>query len=353
MTSDTPKKSKKVKKKRPTVDTKQIEDHLPPVPVFHEVGEGALIFANKLSKNYGQVSGLNDVSLVLNRGIWALVGPNGAGKSTLLKMIVGLIQPSVGELQVLGENPWNNSRVKSKIGYCPEHEAFYADMTGLKYVTHLMRLNGHSKSDARKRALKAIEVVEMERYMNRAIKTYSRGMKQRIKLAQTIVHDPEVLVLDEPLMGTDPLTKKTITDLIQTWAKEGKGIIVSSHILHELESLTENILLINRGTVFAQGNLHQIRNLIDAHPHTIWIETKEPRKLGEALMKLPFVQTYQVFDYPSGINIGSNKPDLVYTELPKIITREKIHVTNISSPDDNLNAVFTYLTAYSGGFYRK
>ncbi len=218
----------------------------------------AILSSEHLSKWYGQVIGLNDVTVSVPPGITGLLGPNGAGKSTFMKLITGQLRPSKGGVTVLGEPIWRNPKLYFRVGFCPEQDAFYERMTGLEWVTALVRLNGYSEKEAADAAEKAMTTVDLMDAANKKIGAYSKGMRQRVKLAQAIVHDPEMLILDEPLSGMDPLARRRTMKMIREWARQGKSVLVSSHILHEVESMTSNILLINNGRILAEGNVHQI-----------------------------------------------------------------------------------------------
>ena len=194
-----------------------------------------------------------------------------------MKLITGQLRPSKGTVRVLGEPIWGNPAVYRRIGFCPEQDAFYDRMTGIDWVTALVRLNGMTIDDARAAAERALTAVDLMDAANKKIGAYSKGMRQRVKLAQAIVHDPDLLILDEPLTGMDPIMRRRTIRQIKEWARAGKSIIVSSHILHEVESMTSNILLINNGRIVAEGNVHQIRDLIDTHPHTVFIRVADPR----------------------------------------------------------------------------
>lgn len=314
-----------------------------PEPVFQTTPRGVLIHAESLSKWYGQVIGLNDVTFDVAPGVTGLLGPNGAGKSTFLKLATGLIRPSKGSIEVLGEDPWNNPRLLERIGLAPEHDAFYEHLTGLEFVTLLTRMQGHGRAEAKSKAKEALERVKLTPHMTRRIATYSKGMRQRTKIAQALVHAPELLLLDEPLTGTDPLGRREMIDFVRGLAKEGTSIIVSSHVLYEIEAMTQNILLIHRGRVIAEGNIHQIRELIDEHPHNVRIDSDRPRDLAERLVKLPGVVTVRVPDGGALVEAETRKPDAFYHELQQLLRREKFNVTSLTSPDDNLEAVFRYL----------
>jgi ABC-2 type transport system ATP-binding protein len=308
-----------------------------PVPAADTV-----VQATQLSKWYGQVSGLNDVTASIPTGITGLLGPNGAGKSTFMKLITGQIKPSKGSVVVFGEPMWGNPNIYRRIGFCPEQDAFYDRMTGLEWVTALVRLNGLSDSEATTAATRALEKVELMEAANKKIGAYSKGMRQRVKLAQALVHDPELLILDEPLSGMDPLMRRKTVRLIKDWARAGKHIVVSSHILHEIEAMTSNILLINNGRILAEGNVHSIRELIDTHPHTVFVRGADPRALARRFLAEDDVLSLR-FE-PGAVVVETSMPDSFYARLTQLATTgEAGSVDEVTSPDDNLQAVFRYL----------
>jgi len=301
-----------------------------------------ILTAEHLSKWYGQVIGLNDVTVSVPPGITGLLGPNGAGKSTFMKLITGQLQPSKGSVSVLGEPIWGNPKLFFRIGFCPEQDSFYERMTGLEWVTALVRLNGLNGPEARAAAVRALETVDLMEAANKKIGAYSKGMRQRVKLAQALVHDPELLILDEPLSGMDPLGRRKTMRLIRDWAKQGKSILVSSHILHEIESMTTNILLINNGRILAEGNVHQIRDLIDTHPHTVYIRADNPRGLAREFLARADVISMR-FE-PGAVVVETGKPDEFYASLTDLVADGACGpVGEVTSPDDNLQAVFKYL----------
>jgi ABC-2 type transport system ATP-binding protein len=301
-----------------------------------------IVSADKLSKWYGQVIGLNDVTVSVPPGITGLLGPNGAGKSTFLKLVTGQLKPSKGEIRVLGEPIWNNPALYFRIGFCPEQDAFYDRMTGLEWVAALVRLNGLSEDAADAAAKRALEAVELLDAANKKIGAYSKGMRQRVKLAQAIVHDPALLILDEPLSGMDPLARRRTIRLIRDWARAGKSLIVSSHILHEIEAMTSNILLINNGRILAEGDVHHIRELIDEHPHTVYVRSADPRALARQFLRFDDVLSLK---FESGaVVVQTSKPDVFYTRLTEIAATDEFgQIEEVTSPDDNLQAVFAYL----------
>jgi ABC-2 type transport system ATP-binding protein len=294
------------------------------------------------SKWYGQVIGLNDVTVQVGPGITGLLGPNGAGKSTFMKLITGQLRPNKGDVRVLGEPIWGNPALFARIGFCPEQDAFYDRMTGLEWVTALVRLNGFTEKESAEAAHRALASVDLLEAADKKIGAYSKGMRQRVKLAQAIVHDPELLILDEPLSGMDPLGRRKTMRMIRDWAKQGKSVIVSSHILHEVEAITPNILLINNGRILAEGNVHQIRDMIDDHPHSVFIRADDPRGLAREFLSRADVLSLR---FEAGaLVVETGKPDEFYGALTDLVASGQYGaVEEVSSPDDNLQAVFKYL----------
>ncbi len=302
---------------------------------------GPVVRTQGLSRWYKQVIGVNDVTLEIPAGITGLLGPNGAGKSTFMKLITGQITPSRGTVTVLGEPVWNNPALMRRVGFCPEQDAFYSGMTGLRWVAGLLSLDGAPPAETERRALEALEAVDLLDAKDKKIGAYSKGMRQRVKLAQAIAHRPSLLILDEPLGGMDPLGRRATIRMIKEWAAQGRSIIVSSHILHEIESMTSNILLVNHGRIVAEGNVHEIRELIEEHPHRVFIECDEPRRLAERLVRWEVVAGMRLDE--SGVEIHTTRPDAFFSKLPEVVLQGQVNVTSLLSPDDNLQAVFDYL----------
>ena len=301
-----------------------------------------IVTADHLSKWYGQVIGLNDVTLTVPAGITGLLGPNGAGKSTFMKLVTGQLKPSKGSIVVLGEPIWGNPALYHRIGFCPEQDSFYERMTGQEWVTALVRLNGVADRDASAMAARAIEMVELTDAANKKIGAYSKGMRQRIKMAQALAHDPELLILDEPLSGMDPLARRRTIRMIKEWGRAGKSVVVSSHILHEIESMTANILLINQGRILAEGNVHQIRDLIDEHPHTVHIKADHIRTLAREFLADDDVLSLRLEE--GAVVVQTGRPDAFYARLTELAASgEHGAIHEVTSPDDNRQAVFQYL----------
>ena len=303
---------------------------------------GAVVAADHLSKWYGQVIGLNDVSVSVPPGITGLLGPNGAGKSTFMKLITGQLKPSKGGVVVMGEPIWRNPAIYFQIGFCPEQDSFYERMTGLEWVVALVRLNGVGDAEARAMGQRALEMVELTYAADKKIGAYSKGMRQRIKMAQAIAHDPNLLILDEPLAGMDPIARRKTIRMIRDWGRAGRSVIVSSHILHEIEAMTSNILLINQGRILAEGNVHQIRDLIDEHPHTVYIKADRTRALAREFLAQDDVLSLKFED--GAVIVQTGRPDVFYARLTDLAASgEHGAIHEVTSPDDNLQAVFQYL----------
>jgi ABC-2 type transport system ATP-binding protein len=300
----------------------------------------SVVVADRCSKWYGHVLGVSDVSWTLEGGIVGLLGPNGAGKSTLIKMMAGLLRPSRGALAVFGKSPFADVSVRRRIGYAPEHAKTWDTLTALELVEYMARLSG--VGDARTAAKDALARVGMTDAMNRRVKGFSQGMRQRTKLATAIVHDPEFLLLDEPLTGVDPKARIEIVEQIKKLGEAGKTIVVSSHVLYEIEALTSDIVVIYRGQMLAEGNVYEIRRLIDKHPHRIRVECDEPRAIAAALATADHVARI-VFER-GAVLIETRDPDRCYDQLAAAVLDGNIAVTAMVSPDNNLGAVFEYLT---------
>ena len=286
------------------------------------------------SKWYGNVIGLNKLTLRIPQGVTGLLGPNGAGKSTLLQLATGQLRPSQGTVKVFGHTVWNNTALMRQIGLCPEQDAFWEWMTGFEFVRTCARLSGLGLREAAGAAEKSITTVGMTEYMNRAIRGYSKGMRQRTKLAQALVHEPRVLFLDEPFSGTDPLARHDLLTVIRNIGAAGRSVLVSSHVLHEVQALTPNIVLLHRGRLVAEGHVREIRALIDKHPHRIVLVCDDYRTLAAKVIRWDDVEGVKMLGRDSGLLVETRQPDVFYGRLPALATE-----------DDNLEAVFRYLVS--------
>ena len=296
------------------------------------------------SRWYGDVLGVSEVSWTVNGGIFGLLGPNGAGKSTLMKMMVGLLAPSRGTVEIFGASPARSPAVRRRLGYCPEHESLYEELTAHQFVTEMAVLAGVPRSEAGDRAAAALDHMGLASAASRSVRGFSKGMRQRTKLAQCIAHDPDLLILDEPLTGVDPVARADICEQIRRMGASGKTVVISSHVLYEIENLTEEILVIYRGQVLAEGNLYQIRGLIDRHPHRIRVECDAPHQLGRELAAAEHVVRLS-FDR-SAVVVETRDPDRCYDLIGGLVERGS-EVRSLTSPDNNLSAVFQYLVGGS------
>ena len=303
-----------------------------------------MIQITQASRWYGQVIGLNDVTCSIGTGITALLGQNGAGKSTLIKLVTGQLRPTTGSISVLGQQPFANPPLFSKIGYCPETDSFYEGLTGREFIELMARMGGLDTKVIPQKTAEALESVGMSDRADTKIAGFSKGMRQRIKLAQAIVHNPDILILDEPLNGLDPVGRRHVGDLLSEFASKGKCILISSHILHEVEQLTNSIVLLHRGRLMAQGDIQEIRSLIDRHPHRIRIEADNVREIGPLLLSFPSVLSIK-FDRlnESFLELETHQPDSFYTSFAVVIKEKNIRLKSFYSPDNNLEAVFNYL----------
>jgi ABC-2 type transport system ATP-binding protein len=299
--------------------------------------------ARATSRFYGSVVGLNAVTFGIETGLTALVGPNGAGKSTLLKLFTGEIRPNQGRVRVLGEDPWNNPALFRRVGYCPEQDSLYEDMDAPSFVAYLMRLRGFAAAAARTRAEAALSASGLDpAAWGRRVQGYSKGMRQRVRIAQSIAHSPEVLFLDEPLTGLDPVGRRELRNLFRALAERGTTILISSHVLHEVEATTERILLLHRARLVATGTVPEIRALLDRHPHSVEVVCDRPRDLAARLVGREDVESVRV-PSESMLVVQSRAPQALYPALVKLVVEGGHSVSRMESPDDDLEAVFRYL----------
>ncbi len=305
-----------------------------------------LIELDHVTKLYGTVIGINDFNAKLKPGAYGLLGPNGAGKSTLLNLLIGQLLPTRGTVRVLGQSPRNNSALMKKIGFCPGFEGLYATTTGLEWVTLLLQLHGIRPRPAKERAADCLALVGMSNDMNRPIATYSRGMRQRIKLAQSIAHEPTLLFLDEPFSGLDPVGRAEMTDVLNDWIGLGNSLIIASHVLHEIEALTDSFLLICGGRLLASGTASEVNELLFDSPSEIEVDCSEPYRLASVLMDRELAVSISVEHKSHGgdtVRLRTLRAGQLWTQLPDLITRDGFTVTRVRSADDSLQTLFNSL----------
>jgi ABC-2 type transport system ATP-binding protein len=295
----------------------------------------------RASRFYGSLMALNDVTTSLCPGVTGLLGPNGAGKTTFLRLASGQLAPSQGEVKVLGMTAWANPRIYHRLGVCPDIDACFRGQNGLQFVSSLLRLSGFDRAEAEARARSALESVDLHDVQARPTATYSRGMRQRLKLAQALAHDPDVLLLDEPLSGMDPVNRRRAIDLIRRLGQDGKTVVVSSHILPEIEAMTRRILLIYGGRLLAEGDIREIRALLDAHPHAVSLRTPKARGLAREIVGWPHVLSIAFEEKGQWLTVETARPDDFYGAVQDLA--ERFDIAEIFAPDEDLASVFRYL----------
>ncbi len=292
-----------------------------------------------VSRWYGNIVAVNDISFSLNAGITGLLGPNGAGKSTMLHMLAGFLQPSAGAVRVLGEPAWGNPDMYRRVGLVPERESVYPFLTGYEFVLDSARL--HHLPNPEEATRKAIHMVELEDAMNRASGGYSKGMKQRIKIAAALVHEPQVLLLDEPFNGADPRQRLHLMGLLREMAAAGKTIVFSSHILEEVERLAEDVLVIVSGRLAASGDFREIRKLMTDRPHTFTLRASDNRKLAADLVSDPSV--YGVELQGKELQVRTSEFAAFTKAVAGVARRANVTIFEIRPTDESLESVFSYL----------
>jgi ABC-2 type transport system ATP-binding protein len=300
-----------------------------------------LLLFDKVSKWYGPVIGVNQVTLELRPGITGLVGANGAGKTTLLRLAAGLLRPDLGKVTVSGQPAWT-AEAKRRLGFSPDSDAFYEEMSGRQFLETLSRLCGCSRADARSRTERVLDRVGMTPWAGRRLGGYSKGMRQRIKVAQAILHDPELLILDEPLSGIDPVGRQELLALFRELADQGKCLLVSSHELEELEKLTDHVAVMARGRIAAVGTLAQIREVLDHHPLSILVGSDRPRELAGALLHLPGVVGVDLGEHDRLI-VRAKSPRQFFSSFNALVLEEDYDISHLETLDDSAHAILSYL----------
>ncbi|MFO7976098.1 MAG: ABC transporter ATP-binding protein [Candidatus Hydrogenedentota bacterium] len=301
----------------------------------------AVIEARELSKWFGEVVAVNNLSVTIESGVTGLLGPNGAGKSTFIKLAMGLYSPSRGTITVFGEAPRNNMGVLRRIGYCPEFDRFPDNTTGYEFVYWLNRFYGMADGEATKRAEEACERVKITERMDELIETYSRGMRQRIKIAQALAPSADLLFLDEPMAGLDPEGREDMFALIRELGDEGRTVIVSSHILYEIERVTNTMVLLHNGCILARGKVQDVRELMDEHPLAVTVECRSSRKLGAQFAE---DETTLSIEFENGrVTVRTKDPNAFFDKLNRLIIENTVEVSSFACADADLQSVFQYL----------
>ncbi len=307
------------------------------------------IVLDNVSKFYGEVLGVNRVCLSIPPGITSLVGPNGAGKTTLLNLICGLLQPTKGRVQVLGLTVDDPDLMYSKLGYCSQFDAFPKGLTGLELIYGYLRIYGYGDREAQQMAWSALETVNLTDAANRKVQAYSKGMRQRVKLAQAISHRPQVLILDEPLNGLDPMARAEVIALFQKLAADGAHVLISSHILHEVDMISDRVILLNNGYVVAEGNIHGVRDEMEEHPMQIMVRCDRPAAVAAKAFEQDHAVEVKVHEDGQGLMIRTRNADQFYLMLNRIVLDCNLTVEAVSPADDDVYSVYQYLIGTDGG----
>ena len=308
-----------------------------------------LVTFTDVSRFYGEVLGINRVNLSIPPGITSLVGPNGAGKTTLMNLMAGLIRPSKGEIRVLGIAPDHPEELCCIVGYCTQFDAFPKGLTGYQFIHSFLRIRGMSEAECQQRARVALETVNITEAAHRPVGAYSKGMRQRIKLAQAIAHDPQVLILDEPLNGLDPMARAETIALFRDWGAHERHVIVSSHILHEVDRISDQVILLSHGYVVAEGQIQGVRSEVKDQPIQVLIRCNHPNALAARLFQQDHVVEAKIHPDGKGILLRTTDADRFYLMLNHVILETGMEVESIAPADDDVNSVYQYLIGGEGG----
>ena len=308
-----------------------------------------MIVFEGVSKFYGDILGVNRVDLQIAPGITSLVGPNGSGKTTLMNLMTGLLRPTRGSIRVLGTSPDHPEEMFHKLGYCSQFDSFPRGATAREFIEFYLSVHGYTRQETAELAFAALERVSMTEAADRKVSGFSKGMRQRIRLAQSIAHNPSVLVLDEPLNGLDPMARAEIIRLFRQLADAGMYLIISSHILHEVDMMSDSVVLIHNGYVVAEGEVHGVRDEIDEHPIQILVRCDRPQVLAARLFEHEHTVEARIHNDRQGLFVKTRRPDDFYLLLNKVITEQNLQVESVAPVDDDLNAVYQYLITSDGG----
>ncbi|HKY44227.1 MAG TPA: ABC transporter ATP-binding protein [Pyrinomonadaceae bacterium] len=308
-----------------------------------------LIIFDNVSKFYGEILGVNRVNLQIAPGITSLVGPNGAGKSTLMNLMTGLLRPTRGSISLLGIPTDQPEQLFRKVGYCTQFDSFPRGLTGREFVNAFLLVHGFDHKRANELSQVALERVNLVEAADRKVAAYSKGMRQRIRLAQSIAHEPAVLILDEPLNGLDPMVRAETIALFRKLASEGLHLIISSHILHEVDMMSDRVVLLNNGYIVAEGNIHGVRDEMEEHPMQILIRCDQPEKLAAYVFQKNHVVEARLHEDRRGLFVKTRDADRFYLMLNRAVAEGEVNIETVAPVDDDLSAVYQYLIGTSGG----
>jgi ABC-2 type transport system ATP-binding protein len=308
-----------------------------------------LVTFENVSRFYGEVLGVNRVSLSIPPGVTSLVGPNGSGKTTLMNLMSGLLIPTEGKIHVLGISPENPERLCKILGYCAQFDAFPKGLTGYKFIYSYLCVHGMSHAECDERTRAALELVGLAAAANRHVAAYSKGMRQRVKLAQAIAHDPKVIVLDEPLNGLDPMARAEAIALFQQWGGQGRHVIVSSHILHEVDRISDQVILLSQGYVVAEGQIQGVRSEVKDQPMQILVRCDRPSVLAARLFQQDHIVEAIIQGDGKNLLLRTKDADSFYLLLNQVILETGLEVESVAPADDDVNSVYQYLIGAEGG----
>ena len=308
-----------------------------------------MIVFDNVSKFYGEVLGVNRVTLSIGPGITSLVGPNGSGKTTLMNLVTGLLRPTRGRLSVLGLGPEQPELLMKKVGYCTQYDAFPPGLTGYEFVLSTLCLHGFTDADARAKTSAAIAKVGLQEAAGRRVAGYSKGMRQRIRLAQAIAHDPEVVVLDEPLNGLDPMARAETIALFEQLAKDGKYVLLSSHILHEVDLLSDRVVLVHHGYIVAEGEIPGVREEIQERPAQILLRCDRPSLVASRIFELDSAVEIKIHEDNRGLLIHTRDSEKFYLLVNRLVMEHGLDLEAVSPADEDVQAVYRYLIESDGG----
>jgi ABC-2 type transport system ATP-binding protein len=309
--------------------------------------EQQIVFDN-VSKFYGEVLGINKVSLSIPPGITSLVGPNGSGKTTMMNLMTGLLTPTRGSVAVLGLDAHDPEQFFRKVGYCTQWDSFPRGQTGRQFVRGYIKIQGYAAADADRLAREAIERVGLTDARDRRVAAYSKGMRQRIKLAQSIAHRPEIMILDEPLNGLDPMARAEMIDLFKRLAAEGMHVIISSHILHEVDLISDRVIILNQGYVVAEGDIRSVRTEIESHPMQILVRCDRPAELASKAFEQDHVVEVRMHDDRQGLLVSTRDAERFYLLLNRIVVEDGLSIDSVAPADQDVHAVYEYLVGHEG-----
>jgi len=308
-----------------------------------------LIIFDDVSKFYGEILGVNRVNLAIAPGITSLVGPNGAGKSTVMNLMTGLLRPTRGTISLLGIPTDRPDELFRKVGYCTQFDSFPRGVTGREFLNSFLLVHGYDRKKANELTDVALDRVNLLDAGDRKVAAYSKGMRQRIRLAQSIAHQPVIMILDEPLNGLDPMVRAETIALFRKLASNGLHLIISSHILHEVDMMSDRVVLLNNGYVVAEGNIHGVRDEMQEHPMQILIRCDEPSKLAAHVFAQDHVVEARLHDDHRGLFVKTRDADRFYLLLNDVVASGEVNVESVAPVDDDLSAVYQYLIGTTGG----